>query len=338
MIRKIFTALLFSALTLNAMAQVDNGQRIAITPVVCDDLPLAAEAKNALSQKLLQMTTQNGFGATSGAFVLTATVNIVDKMVTSTIPAQIVVDLQVSAYIVNLTENFIAAETTFNVRGMDTTDTRAQVKAINSINAKSTAVRKFMASAREKIIDYYSGCVTTIIAKAQSLADRGEYEEAIAVLAGVPENLEEYPIVAEKMTAIYTQMVDRFAAVALQDAKSKIALKDYIGALDALMAVDPSSTRFSEASTMVDTIKMEIEELEKAAKREKEEREMREYQLRLKEIEAKKELAMKFHDDEVMLRKAQIEASKKSSEQSMKSERSTQRVQKALSEWLLGNK
>ena len=319
MIRKIIIALAFSVFALNAIAQVDNGQRIAIIPTVCDDLKLPEEAKKALSQKLLQMTTQNGFGATSGSFVLTANVHTIDKVVSGTVPPQFIIDLEVSVYVVNLNENIIAAETSFEVRGMDSTEGRALAKAINRINAKSPAVREFMASAREKIIDYYSGRIPAIIAKAQSLSDRGEYEEAISILAAVPESLEEYPMVAEKMTATYTQMVDKFATVALQDAKSKIALKDYAGALDALMAVDPSSTRFKEADAMVETIKRTIEEKERAA------------------MQAQKELAQKMHDDEVMLQKMQIEASKKSAEQQMQSESAGKKLQNTLSKWLFGD-
>lgn len=337
MIRKLITALLFSVLTLSAMAQVDNGQRIAIMPVVSDDLQLPAEAKKALNQKLLQMTTQNGFGATSGTFVLTANVNTTNKIVSTTIPVQIVIDLEVSVYVVNLTENFIAAETSFNVQGMDANDTRAQVKAINSLNAKSPAVRKFMTTARENIIDYYTGRVTTIIAKAQSCADRGEYEDAIEILAGVPECLEEYPMVAAKMTAIYTQMVDKEAASAIQLANSKIALKDYPAALDALMTIDPTSSRFGEASAMVESIRKSIEARDKAAQQAKEAKEQQELEARLKEMESKRELALKLHDDEVMLQKTQIEASKGRSERVVKSDRSSKRLQKRLSEWLFGN-
>lgn len=326
MIRKIIFALAFCVFALNAIAQVDNGQRIAIIPTVCDDLPLPAEAKKALSQKLLQMTTQNGFGATSGSFVLTANVHTIDKVVSGSVPPQFIIDLEVSVYVVNLNENIIAAETSFEVRGMDSTESRALAKAINRINAKSPAVREFMASAREKIIDYYSGRVPTIIAKAQSLSDRGEYEEAISILAAVPESLEDYPLVVEKMTATYTQMVDKFAAIALQDAKSKIAMKDYAGALDALMAVDPSSTRFKDADAMVESIKRTIEEKERAA-----------MQARLDEMQAQKELAQKMHDDEVMLQKMQIEASKKSAEQQMQSESSGKKLQNTLSKWLFGD-
>ena len=117
-----------------------------------------------------------------------------------------------------------------------------------------------------------------------------------------------------------------FATVALQDAKSKIALKDYAGALDALMAVDPSSTRFKEADAMVETIKRTIEEKERAA-----------MQARLDEMQAQKELAQKMHDDEVMLQKMQIEASKKSAEQQMQSESAGKKLQNTLSKWLFGD-
>lgn len=326
MIRKLIIVALLSLFTLTAMAQVDNGQKIAIIPAVCDELPLPTNAKSSLYQKLLQMATQNGFGATSGAFVLTANVNTVDKIMSGTIPAQFIVDLEVSVYIVNLTENIIAAETSFAVRGMDKSEDGAVVRAINKINARNPAVRSFMASAREKIIDYYATRVPTIIAKAQSLSDRGEYEEAIATLSAVPESIDEYPLVVEKITATYTQMVDKFATMALQDAKSKVALRDYEGALDALMAVDPSSTLYSQATSMVDSIKSTIDEKERA-----------EMQARLDELKQQQELAQKMHDDEVMLRKMQIEASKKSAETHMQSESAGEQLQNSLSKWLFGN-
>lgn len=336
MIRKLFAVLLFSAMSLTAMAQIDNGQRIAIMPIVSDELPIPADAKKALNQKLLQMTTQNGFGATSGTFVLTANVNTIDKIVSTTIPVQVVVELEVSVYVVNLTENFVAAETSFQVKGMDANDARAQIKAINSLNAKSPAVRKFMTSAREKIIDYYTGRVTTIIAKAQSCADRGAFEEAIEILAGVPESLEEYPMVAAKMSTIYTQMVDKEAAAAIQEANSKIALKEYAAALDALMTIDPTSNRFDEASSMVEKIRKIIEERDRIAKQEREAREQRELQERLAEMEARKELALKFHDDNVMLEKARIDASKNKSVVYIGGAYSRAYRQRQLTNWLFG--
>lgn len=301
-------------------------QTIAITPAVCEDLPIPQNAKKTLNQKLLQIATQNGFGATGGPFVLTANVIEENKTVSGTIPAQFIVDLEVSVYIVNLTENILVAETSFNVRGMDVSENKAYNNAINRINARTPAVRQFMASSREKIIDYYAGRIPALIAKAQSLSDRGEYEEAISVLAVIPENLAEYPMVAEKMTALYTAMVDRYADMAIQDAKGKIALKNYSAAVDALMVVDPTSTRFSKASEMVESIKNTIDEKEKA-----------EMQAKLEQIKAQQELAQKMHDDEVMLKKMQIEASQKTAESRMLAQTAGDVLQNSLSSWLFGN-
>ena len=54
-------------------------------------------------------------------------------------------------------------------------------------------------------------------------------------------------------------------------------------------------------------------------------------------MKQQQELAQKMHDDEVMLRKMQIEASKKSAETQVKSESAGKELQKSLSKWLFGN-
>lgn len=326
MLRKIIICSLLSLVSLTTLGQVGDGQKIAITPAVCDDLPIPENAKKALNQKLIQMATQNGFGSTSGAFVLTANVNKMNEVVSGSIPPQFIVDYEVSCFIVNLTENIIAGETSFKVRGMDASENGAVVKAINRINVKTPVVREFMAKSREKIIEYYSTRVPTLVAKAQSLADRDQYEEAIAVLAAVPESLDDYPMVAEKMTALYGQMLDKYATMALQDAKSKVALRDYPAALDALMAVDPSSSKYGEATKMVESIKQTIDANERAK-----------VEAKLAELKAQQELAQKMHDDEVMLKKMQIEASKQHVEKQMQTENAGEELQNRLSKWLFGD-
>lgn len=324
MIRKLFISALSCCAPLLLAGQTQE-QRIAITPMVCKALNIPADARAAMNQKLLQMTTQNGFGATGGPFVLTADVRTMDKQVTATAPAQYIVELEVSVYIVNLQEQLLAAETSFVVRSIESTENKAVIRAINRINPRTPAVRKFMASAREKIVDYYATRIPAIVAKAQSLADRSNYEDALAVLAAVPECLNDYPMVAERMSGIYTQMVDKYATVSIQEAKSKIALHDYAGALDALLYVDPSSTRFDEASQMVDSIKNTIDAKEQA-----------EMQARLEQMEAQRELALKMHDDEIMLRRMQIEASQKSVSEKASDPTVSEQTQESLKNWLFG--
>lgn len=93
MIRKLLICLTACCAPWLLTGQTQQEERIAITPMVCDALDLPADARAALNQKLVQMTVQNGFGATGGPFILTADVRTVDKQVTATAPAQYIVEL-----------------------------------------------------------------------------------------------------------------------------------------------------------------------------------------------------------------------------------------------------
>lgn len=311
---------------LSSHAQTQE-RRIPLTPIVIDGLNIPDDAAAALNRKLMQMTVQNGFGSLSGDFVLTADVVTVDKQVTATAPAQYVVDLEVSVYAVNVLEKIIVAETSFRVKAIDRPENKAVVKAINQLNPRTPAVRTFMNSVREKIVDYYADRLPVLLAKAQSLGDRGEYEEALAVLAAVPDCVEEYPLVAEKMTGLYVQMLDKYARISLREAKSQLALKNYEGAMEALLYVDPMSTLSPEADRMVASISSTIDEAERAERA----RQIEEYERRM-------EQAQRMHDDEVMLRKMQIEASQKvgvAAAESGASKRESS-LSDELGSWLLG--
>ena len=74
---------------------------------------------------------------------------------------------------------------------------------------------------------------------------------------------------------------------------------------------------------MVDSIKRTIDAKEQA-----------EMQARLEQMEAQRELALKMHDDEVMLRRMQIEASQKTAEKQASA--SDAATQSALKNWLFG--
>lgn len=95
------------------------------------------------------------------------------------------------------------AETSFTTRGIDRLENKAIIRAINQIASRSPQVKTFMEKSRSKIIDYYTTRVPALLQKAQSLADREQYNEAIALLSAVPESIDEYPLVAEQMSAIY---------------------------------------------------------------------------------------------------------------------------------------
>ncbi len=157
MLRKIIAALV-CMLPLTAPAQnvISSRQMVAVTPMLSDKADLPSAAKSLLAQKLGQIATQNGFGSVSGQIVLTANAVTVDKTATATAPVQLVVKMDVTLYVIDLTEGTVIDSYTFEVQGIDNSDHKAVIKAIAQIKPKSPGVRSFMTRVRGKIIDYYT--------------------------------------------------------------------------------------------------------------------------------------------------------------------------------------
>ncbi len=324
MLKKLSIIASALCLTVSAAAQETYSAKemVAVTPMLSSYLDLPTDAVRSLDMKLGQMVTQNGMGGMSDQFVLTANVVTIDKMVTGTAPAQFIVELEVSFFVLNLVDNIIVDEMAYTVKGIDKLENKAVIQAINQIKPRSPQVRQFMDNVRGSIIVYYNTQVPAIIAKAQSLAAREEYDEAIWVLSAVPDCIDQYPMVADQMAAIYLKKVDYEATSAIQDAKGFIALRDYESAVNALADVNPVSSKSKEAFAIIEQIKGKIDA-----------EEQRKLDEELKRYEEAKEAAQRQEDNQVMLTKMAIEASQTVGVEKAKTE--TNLVQ-SLNKWFFG--
>lgn len=301
--RKLYGLLLASLIIpVTAWSQgntLSSKEMVAITPVVCEGAELPADAERALMMKMNQMVTANGMGASSLRYALVPNIVVVDKQTTGTIPVQFIVSLEVSFYVLDVTEEIIVAETSFTTRGIDRMEHKAVIQAINQIASRSPQVKTFMERSRSKIIDYYTTRIPALLQKAQSLADREQYNEAIALLAAVPESVDEYPLVAEQMSAIYKKSLDQTAVGAIQQAKGAIALKNYEEAFEALQKVNPLSSYSKEAFAMIESVHQQLAEEERQQKEE----EMRRYEDQLRQNEQARQ-------DAVALQRLQLETAR----------------------------
>lgn len=297
--------------------------QISITPMVPDELGLNENLSNTLKQRLLQMATINGLGASSGEFLLTANIIPMEKEVIPTAPPQVKVNLEVSVYAIGVAEQIIIDEYSFEVGAMGDNENNAMGKAFRKINPRKPEIKSFMASVREKIEKYYIDRTPVLIAKAQQLADREEYDKALSVLATIPESVGEYLTVTEMMRSVHQQMIDKYALRSIQEAKNNMILKKYPEALDCLLYVDPMSSHTKEAKEMISQIQNNIEARDNAA-----------YAARIKEQEQKMEMAQRAYDDEQVLKRMQLEASYNAAEQVNKSE--SESLKSQVSSWLFG--
>lgn len=279
-------------------------RNIAITPLLPEEVDVPESLRPMLQQKLLQIATTNGYGSESDDFILTANVMVLEKTAVPTVPPQINLTLEVSLYVINRLEKVIVAEKSVQIGGIDKTENSAYTQALKQLNPRKSEIRSFMTSAREKIVEYYTEKLPALLSKAQSLADMGDTDEALAVLSTIPEVVPEYPLVAELMSEFYLKSLDTECAGILREAQGKLAVKNYEDALDLLVTVDPLSSHFQEAGQMIDSIHAVISA-----------EEAQQYAMELQLYQQQLELAEKAREDEVMLKKMQLEASYKYADQ-----------------------
>ena len=314
--------------------QAQTNYDICLTPHVSEDVNFPESSRKILEQKMLRMVLSNGFGSSSNEFLLTANAQIVAKEVTAAVPAKQMVTLDVTFYVVGVRERVVVAEYTQSLTSVGTANNEASIyaQAFGKINPQSAQLRKFMLSARDKIVDYYAKRIPAILAEAEVYEKSEDYEKALALLGTVPSSLPEYPMVAERMIAVNQQMIDKFALTALAEAQSKMALRDYEGALDAVLYIDPLSTHYDEVDKLVkkvDTIYTAKEQAEAAQKR-------AELEAKWEQIAYNREEAQRARDDQMLLEKMRLENAQKSARDGSLMGIMQEEAIKTATGWLLG--
>lgn len=248
-----------------AQQPVSAQEMIGITPVVSDAIDLPVDARSALNLKLRQMATQNGFGSTSGRFALTSNVVFADKQATTTAPPQFVVTLEVQFYVVDVVEQVIIDEMSLPAKGIDRLENKAAIRAINSISVRTPVVRKFMNDVRDKIIAYYNTRVPVIVKQADAYAALENYDMALFVLADVPQSVEQYPMVLERMVDVYNKKIDGQVVAALNRARAQVALGDNDKAVAELMTLDSYGSHSAEIKELVAGIRADVTDIQRKA-------------------------------------------------------------------------
>lgn len=255
---KIILVLLLYVVGIGGAYAQNTESKIPLTPMVSDALELPTTAKNSLQQKLTQMVLQNGMGNQKGDFVLTTNLSVVEREITPTAPPQVAVKLEVITYVVNLLEDVVVAENTFTVRGVDSNENKALLRAINQINVRSQATKDFINTAKTNIINYYEDKSETLMLQAKSLGSSGQFSEALSVLDPIPDCVPSYAKVQNLKDQLHSEWMDYEATNYLSDAKKAMVMGNYETALECICKVNPQSSKFSEAEALASEIDKRI--------------------------------------------------------------------------------
>ena len=257
-----FISLSFAVQSQSSLGKTDDLGRIAIAAVVPDEAGIPGGAQRNLQNRLMQVASLNGLGATANAaqFVMVPMVSIISKDVTPTAPPKVSVRMDVTLYIVDMLSQNIYSQTSIEVRGIGNTDERAYTQALNGINPRHGQFRGFIEKGKEKIIEYYNSKCDVIISSAQALAGQKKYDEALHTLMSVPDVSRECYDKSMKISMdVYQEYADQQCNESLSAAKSAWAGKDLSGVEKHLAKITPDMGCYEEAQRLVSTVTAAVE-------------------------------------------------------------------------------
>ncbi len=151
-------------------------------------------AKALIENKLTQLLTRNGIAGLNylGQFVLTVTTTPLDKDVIPGPPVKIAEKMELNLYIVDAQAQTIFSSTSVTVRGLGETETKCYLNAISHMPMQSPQLAKFIDEGKKKIIEYYDHEGEQLIKKAQFLAQRKKYDEALYWVSLIPQQSKHY--------------------------------------------------------------------------------------------------------------------------------------------------
>ncbi len=186
----LFTFLTIAAVAFsqNHQTGMDDGDRIAITPHIGEDVDITGQARNLLLARMSNIINLNGLSAQESAsyFAMVPQISVVSEDITSTAPPMHALTLYISFTIIDNYSGAVFGETNLEVRGVDQSRERAFTHAIRSIEPRAGQFRVFIERAKDRILSFYNTECELVISTAQSLVEQGRKREAVEILTSIP--------------------------------------------------------------------------------------------------------------------------------------------------------
>jgi hypothetical protein len=270
--KKILIVLTLINLAFTSTAQVlDDFGRIVLNTYLPENIALPAEAKNQLSNKLNQITSNNGIGGSgvNPRFIITANVSVGTKDIIAGPPQLIAQNLDITLFVGDALSNTVFSNITISLKGVGTNENKAFIDAFKTLNPKNKDILAFLENGKSKILSYYESQCDFILKDAETLVKQQKFDEAIYKLSLVPEVSQKcYFNTLDKITIIYQQKIDEDCKLKLNQAKSVwTAAQNPKGAEDAgdiLSTINPMASCQGEVSALTKLIDTKLKADEKA--------------------------------------------------------------------------
>lgn len=200
-----------------------------------------------------------------------------------------VTTLEFSLFIKQISTNLVYNSISKKLKGSGNNKDQAVSNALSQIKPSEEIYRQFLLTGKLKILKYYADNCRVIIKTSDNLSAKQEYEQSISLLQSIPiASADCYNEAQKKSIEIYKKYQSVLCSKNITKAKAAIAINDYSTALDALEAIDPTSTCYSEVQKLIAQISSKADK-----------REQQELDLEKRRITAIKEIGKAYYSNTI---------------------------------------
>lgn len=272
--KRIFSMVLFIAVAMNIARAQDSDieyGKLVLTPHVNEKEKLPAESVSALTRKLEQIISKSGAVAREigTVYVLSAEISIGTKDIVAGPPQMIAQNLELTLRVGDSASGISFSMVSIPLRGVGTNENKSILEAIKGISLGNKEIQECLEIGKAAIVEYYKSNCSKLIDAATSKAQSGKHDEAIYMLALIPDACPEcYTRALGTSQVLYQAKINLQSAQDLQAAKTAwSADPTETGAARAaefLQKINPYSSSFDEAQKLSKSIRRKFEAQQQA--------------------------------------------------------------------------
>ncbi len=220
----------------------------------------------ALKNKVSKIITRNGMVDSEGFFALVPSIAITDEGTIDTGMTKMkVVNIDFTLAVKNIIDN-----TTFNsqivpLRASGKDSASALRALVNLVNINDVRYAKLIKNSQGIINDFYVQQMPMLIKKIETMVAQEKYDEAMAALSMIPDNVEQADKVADMKIAVYNKTLENEVIRAVADADMLVRQGKINEALEVCRSVNKLSPNYHEITSFLKRLDDQAAQAEAAA-------------------------------------------------------------------------
>lgn len=220
----------------------------------------------ALKNKVSKIVNRNGMAASEGFFAVVPSIAITDEGTVDTGMTKMkVMSIDFSLAVKNVIDNTVFNSQIVSLRSSGKDQASCLRALVNMININDVRYAKLIKDSQLIINDFYAKKMPMLIAKIEAMVAQEKYDEAMAALSMIPDNVEQAAKVSEMKIAVYNKTLENDVIRIVADADLLVRQGKIDEALELCRTANKLSPNYHEVTAFLKRLDDQAAQAEAAA-------------------------------------------------------------------------